>query len=223
MSNQLVIAAVGEDRPGLVDNLSGWILDSGCNIADSRMTVLGGEFAVLLLAEGQWNNLAKLEEMKIRGEQSDLEKEREQLEKILGPGDPAEHLEKRRASYEDLVSQRESAQRRVDQVRRRVCGAAVLAGVAVLVLGAAARALALDEPVRQKHLLFRVECLGDGACCDVAGIEVPLVVRLQGTKAPEARAMIADAGTSRGAAADTSASVRRRVVKGKLRGPRKRG
>jgi glycine cleavage system transcriptional repressor len=62
MSNHLVIAAVGEDRPGLVDALSGWILDSGCNIADSRMTVLGGEFAVLLLAEGQWNNLAKLED-----------------------------------------------------------------------------------------------------------------------------------------------------------------
>lgn len=62
MSKQLVIAAVGEDRPGLVDDLSGWILDSGCNIADSRMTVLGGEFAVLLLAEGQWNNLAKLED-----------------------------------------------------------------------------------------------------------------------------------------------------------------
>ena len=62
MSNQLVIAAVGEDRPGLVDNLSGWILDSGCNIADSRMTVLGGEFAVLLLIEGQWNSLAKLED-----------------------------------------------------------------------------------------------------------------------------------------------------------------
>jgi glycine cleavage system transcriptional repressor len=62
MSNQLVIAAVGADRPGLVDTLSGWILDSGCNIADSRMTVLGGEFAVLLLAEGKWNSLAKLED-----------------------------------------------------------------------------------------------------------------------------------------------------------------
>jgi glycine cleavage system transcriptional repressor len=62
MSNQLVIAAIGEDRPGLVDSLSGWILDGGCNIADSRMTVLGGEFAVLLLVEGQWNSLAKLED-----------------------------------------------------------------------------------------------------------------------------------------------------------------
>lgn len=63
-SNQLVIAAIGEDRPGLVDELSGWILESGCNIADSRMTVLGGEFAVLLLVEGKWNSLAKLEDQR---------------------------------------------------------------------------------------------------------------------------------------------------------------
>jgi len=61
-SNQLVIAALGQDRPGLVDELSGWIVDSGCNITDSRMTILGGEFAVLLLAEGKWNNLARLED-----------------------------------------------------------------------------------------------------------------------------------------------------------------
>jgi len=52
MTKQLVIAAVGEDRPGLADQLSKWILDSGCNIADSRMMVLGGEFAVLLLVSG---------------------------------------------------------------------------------------------------------------------------------------------------------------------------
>ena len=62
MSKQLVIAAVGEDRPGLADQLSGWILERGCNIADSRMMVLGGEFAVLLLVSGNWNNLAKLED-----------------------------------------------------------------------------------------------------------------------------------------------------------------
>ncbi len=62
MNKQMVIAAVGEDRPGLVDQLSGWILDSGCNIADSRMTILGGEFAMLLLVSGNWNNLAKLED-----------------------------------------------------------------------------------------------------------------------------------------------------------------
>jgi len=65
----LVIAALGEDRPGLVDQLSGWILESGCNIADSRMMVLGGEFSVLLLVSGNWNNLARLEDQAGKMEQ----------------------------------------------------------------------------------------------------------------------------------------------------------
>lgn len=69
MSDQLVIAALGHDRPGLVDKLSGWVLDSGCNISDSRMMVLGGEFAVLLLVTGNWNSLAKLENQLAQTEQ----------------------------------------------------------------------------------------------------------------------------------------------------------
>jgi glycine cleavage system transcriptional repressor len=59
--NYLVISALGPDRPGIVDILSGAILDHGCNIVDSRMTVLGGEFAILLMVEGPWNTLAKVE------------------------------------------------------------------------------------------------------------------------------------------------------------------
>lgn len=61
MKNLLVITALGEDRPGIVNELSKAIVDSGCNIEDSRMTVLGSEFAVILLASGKWNELAKLE------------------------------------------------------------------------------------------------------------------------------------------------------------------
>lgn len=60
--NYLVISALGADRPGIIDQLSKTILDLGCNIADSRMTVLGGEFAILLMVEGHWNTLTKLEE-----------------------------------------------------------------------------------------------------------------------------------------------------------------
>jgi len=59
--NFLVISALGRDRPGLVNTFSGALLDFGGNIVDSRMTVLGGEFAVLLLVEGPWNALAKIE------------------------------------------------------------------------------------------------------------------------------------------------------------------
>ena len=60
--NYLVISALGKDRPGIVDELSRTILDEGCNIADSRMTVLGGEFAIMLMVDGNWNTLTKLED-----------------------------------------------------------------------------------------------------------------------------------------------------------------
>jgi glycine cleavage system transcriptional repressor len=58
---QLVISAIGQDRPGLVSKLTTAVMDSGGNILDSRMTVLGGEFAVLILVSAPWNALAKLE------------------------------------------------------------------------------------------------------------------------------------------------------------------
>ncbi len=60
-NNFLVMSALGKDRPGIVDQLSKAIFELDCNIADSRMTVLGGEFAILILVEGPWNKLAKLE------------------------------------------------------------------------------------------------------------------------------------------------------------------
>ncbi len=48
---QLVITAVGPDRPGLVHELSGFLHAAGANLADSRMVNLRGQFAVILLAE----------------------------------------------------------------------------------------------------------------------------------------------------------------------------
>jgi glycine cleavage system transcriptional repressor len=61
VKNYLVISALGEDRPGLVNELSRAILDCDCTIIDSRMTVMGGEFAILLMVQGNWNTLTKLE------------------------------------------------------------------------------------------------------------------------------------------------------------------
>ncbi|MCZ6710963.1 MAG: glycine cleavage system protein R, partial [Gammaproteobacteria bacterium] len=43
-----VISAIGRDRPGIVNELSQAVLDLDLSIEDSRMTVLGGEFAVLM-------------------------------------------------------------------------------------------------------------------------------------------------------------------------------
>lgn len=57
----LVMSAIGSDRPGLVKELSKTLTDAGCNIEDSRMTVLGGEFALILLVSGPWNAIAKLD------------------------------------------------------------------------------------------------------------------------------------------------------------------
>src|SRR5690606_5894917 len=57
---------------------------------------------------------------------------------------------------------------RVLQLGGVVGGAAFLAVVAVLVLGTALRAGALDEAVGQEHALLGVEVLGDGAGGDMA-------------------------------------------------------
>lgn len=61
-NSHLVISALGKDRPGIVNELSKAIFDLNCNISDSRMTVLGGEFAILLMIDGPWNQLTKLED-----------------------------------------------------------------------------------------------------------------------------------------------------------------
>lgn len=50
--SELVITAMGEDRPGLVDELSNALTSHDLNIEDSRMSVLGGEFAILMLVSG---------------------------------------------------------------------------------------------------------------------------------------------------------------------------
>ena len=61
-NSHLVISTLGKDRPGIVNQLSKAIYELDCNVSDSRMTVLGGEFAILLMVEGPWNLLAKLED-----------------------------------------------------------------------------------------------------------------------------------------------------------------
>jgi glycine cleavage system transcriptional repressor len=52
MKDYLVITALGSDRPGVVNDLSEIIAQSGCSIDDSRMMILGGEFAIILMISG---------------------------------------------------------------------------------------------------------------------------------------------------------------------------
>ncbi|MCK0153086.1 glycine cleavage system protein R [Alcanivorax sp. S6407] len=61
MEQLIVISALGSDRPGIVESLSRAVLERQGNILDSRMTVLGGEFAVLMLVSGGEGTLAQLE------------------------------------------------------------------------------------------------------------------------------------------------------------------
>ena len=63
MSTHLVITALGKDRPGIVNDLTQAILNCECNIEDSSMMVLGGEFSIMLLVTGNWNAIARLEEI----------------------------------------------------------------------------------------------------------------------------------------------------------------
>jgi len=70
MQNHFVISALGNNRPGLVHQLSKAVKDCGCNILDSRMAVLGGEFALILLLAGTWDAIAKIESMIPRLEDS---------------------------------------------------------------------------------------------------------------------------------------------------------
>ena len=50
MRRWFVLSAIGTDRPGLVAELAQLILESGANLEDSRMTILGTDFAVILLS-----------------------------------------------------------------------------------------------------------------------------------------------------------------------------
>jgi glycine cleavage system transcriptional repressor len=53
MKHWFALSAIGRDRPGIVADLAELIYECDCNLEDSSMTILGGEFAVLLLLSGQ--------------------------------------------------------------------------------------------------------------------------------------------------------------------------
>jgi glycine cleavage system transcriptional repressor len=52
MKRWFALSAIGGDRPGIVADLAELIYECDCNLEDSSMTSLGGEFAVLLLLSG---------------------------------------------------------------------------------------------------------------------------------------------------------------------------
>ena len=49
----LIITAIGSDRIGLAESIADEVIKRECNIEESKMAVLGGEFAVILLISGE--------------------------------------------------------------------------------------------------------------------------------------------------------------------------
>ena len=53
MKRFAVLTASGPDRVGIVNEVSTALLEAGCNIEESRMSVLGGDFALIVLVSGE--------------------------------------------------------------------------------------------------------------------------------------------------------------------------
>ena len=53
MKRWFALSTIGRDRPGIVADLVELIYECDCNLEDSSMTILGSEFAVLLLLSGE--------------------------------------------------------------------------------------------------------------------------------------------------------------------------
>jgi glycine cleavage system transcriptional repressor len=62
MQQYLVLTALGEYSPRTIEVISRFLRDCGCSIADSRATVLGSEFCLLMMVSGTWDTIAKLED-----------------------------------------------------------------------------------------------------------------------------------------------------------------
>src|ERR1043166_669999 len=59
MKRWFALSAIGRDRPGIVADLAELIYECDCNLEDSSMTILGSEFAVLLLLTGEGEDIER--------------------------------------------------------------------------------------------------------------------------------------------------------------------
>ena len=57
MKHHLVLSGIGPDKPGIAREISAAAFESGLSLEDSRMAVLGGEFAILVLLAGDKRGL----------------------------------------------------------------------------------------------------------------------------------------------------------------------
>jgi len=61
MNSYLVITALGPDKPNVINQFTQSLTNCGGNILTTKMTNLGNEFGIMLLIEGSWRSIAKIE------------------------------------------------------------------------------------------------------------------------------------------------------------------
>ncbi len=57
----LVLTAIGQDKTGLVSELTGLVSECRCNVVDSKMAIFGNEFTMIMLLAGDSASLVQLE------------------------------------------------------------------------------------------------------------------------------------------------------------------
>lgn len=60
MNERVVLTAIGEDRPGLVEEVSEFVFSCGGSIEDSRMANMHGQFAIVMLVGGAPETLERI-------------------------------------------------------------------------------------------------------------------------------------------------------------------
>ena len=63
MQTYLVVSALIENNNEIISTLYKMSKSSGCNIVDSRFKVLGHELSLMLFLSGNWDAIAKIEDM----------------------------------------------------------------------------------------------------------------------------------------------------------------
>lgn len=72
MNTFVIITAAGPDRPGIVSRISRILFETGCNMEDTSMTLLRGEFAMMLIVRLGPGMSARGLERKLKSVQKNL-------------------------------------------------------------------------------------------------------------------------------------------------------
>ena len=59
-NHQIVLTAIGEDRSGIVSELTQLVSDCHCNIIDSRIAILGNELTFIMLLSGDMSAISRI-------------------------------------------------------------------------------------------------------------------------------------------------------------------